>query len=360
MGLNNQSSILANSPGETLKLGPVTLTNSGTLQAGLGGTLAIGGNTDQLNLTNNPGPGGQGGAILSNQGGTVTLNNVSVTGGFLDTLGSGVINGTGPVRLGSLTVNGTYNVGAGTTTTIGGTVRNNGSINVPAGGTLNGSTLINGNRVRAALGAAVTLNSFDQTDGSLLADGSITTPLADLEGGLITGTGTLTGTLAMAGTYQPGDDSAPGIFSVIGQYNQTASGILDELLGGTAPGSFSQTLITGTSTLAGLLGVSLYGGFQPSSSDVFPIMLSTSGFSGYFADAIPSAPGLPGLLSYSGGTFDVNYNVSWNGGLAVTLSNFTPDSSTTPEPASFLLVGMALIAAGLIIRWGPARAGARA
>ncbi len=290
----------------------------------------------------------------------MTLDNVAVTGGFLDTLGTGVINGVGPVRLSNLTVNGTYNVGAGTTTTIGGTVRNNGSINVPARGTLNGATLITGNKVNVAAGGAVALNLLDQTDGALLADGSITTPFANIESGIISGTGTLTGVLAMAGTYMPGDNSAPGIFSVIGQYDQAGSGILDELLGGNTPGSFSQTLITGSSTLAGLLDVSLYGGFQPSFSDVFPIMLSTSGFSGYFADAMPSAPGLPGLLSYSGGTFDVNYNVNWDGELAVTLSNFIPgttngDTSATPEPPSSLLFGTAFVGAALIIKWSRRR-----
>ncbi len=65
MGLTNQGSIIANSAGETLKLNPLTLTNSGTLQAGLGGTLAIAGTMGQLNVTNNPGPGGMGGTILS-------------------------------------------------------------------------------------------------------------------------------------------------------------------------------------------------------------------------------------------------------------------------------------------------------
>lgn len=346
LGLTNQATINANAAGGTLTISNFRINNSGTLQASLGGTLTLSGPRIGLDtVANQPGAGGQGGSILSSQGGTVELNHVGVTGGFLDTQGTGVINATGDAALADLTVNGIYNVGAGTTTGISGRVRNNGTISVPAGGTVRGSNLINGNKVVAAAGATIALSNFTQTDGSLLADGSLQAPLVGIEGGTITGTGRVTGTVSMAGTFRPGD-SGPGIFSVVGQYDQTASGILDELLGGTVPGEFSQTLITGSSSLAGLLDVSLVNGFQPSSGDVFPILEATGGFTGFFADATPAGPGLPGLLHSSAGTFDVNYNFDFNGLTAVTLSNFTP--TPTPEPPTSLLFGTALIGLALV------------
>ena len=349
LGLTNQATINANAAGGTLTISNFKITNSGTLQASLGGTMTLSGPNIGLDTVNNqPNAAGQGGSILAGQGGTVELKAVAVRDGFLDTQGTGVINATGNVGLTNLTVNGSYNVGAGTTTDIKGRVRNNGTISVPKGGTLKGANLINGAKVLAAKGSTVALSNFTQTGGTLLADGSFQTPLIDIGAGLITGTGTITGALTMAGTFQPGD-SGPGIFRVVGQYDQTASGILHELLGGTAPGQFGQTPITGSSSLGGLLEVSLFDGFQPSAADVFPILEASGGLTGFFADASPAGPGLPGLLQFSGGTFDVNYNVHFDGLPAVTLSNFTP-TSPTPEPSSLLLLGSGLLILGRIFR----------
>jgi hypothetical protein len=348
LALTNRANINANVAGSDLRISNFSITNQGTLQASNGGSLTLASGGIGLNqITNQPNGAGQGGSIFAGAGSTVNLNGVGITGGFLDTQGTGTINGTGAVGLVNLTVNGTYNVGAGTTTGISGQVRNNGSINVPAGGTLKGSNLINGNKVVAAAGASVALADLTQTDGSLVADGSFQTPVFDIEGGMLIGTGTVTGAVTIAGTFQPGD-YAPGFFNVQGLYDQTITGTLDELIGGTVPGQFSQTDIMGMSSLNGLLEVNLFDGFQPSASDVFAIMESTSGFAGYFANAIPTTPGGPGLLQYSGGTFDVNYNVDYNGVLAVTLSNFTP--TATPEPASSLMIGSALIGFSLILR----------
>jgi hypothetical protein len=346
--LNNQANINADSVGGTLTISNFGIRNSGTLQASLGGTLTLKGPMIGLDtVTNIPNAAGQGGSILAGQGGTVELNHVAVVDGFLDTQGTGVINATGDVGLTGLTVNGNYNVGAGTTTGISGRVRNNGTISVPKGGTLKGANLINGAKVVAAQGSTVALSNFTQTGGTLLADGSFQAPLINIGAGLITGTGTVTGALTMGGTFRPGD-SGPGIFSLVGQYAQTASGILDEQLGGTAPGQFGQTLITGSANLGGLLEVSLFGGFEPSDADVFPILEASSGVTGFFADASPPGPGLPGLLQFSDGTFDVNYNVDFDGLPAVTLSNFTP--TRAPEPPSLPLLGTGLIGLALLMR----------
>jgi len=350
--LDNRATINANVASSTLTITDVHITNSGTLQASGGGILTLAGTGVGLSssVTNTPRAGGQGGSILAGNGSTVNLSKVSVTGGFLDTAGTGVMNATGDVGLSNLTINGSYNVGAGTTTGITGRVRNNGTIAVPRGGTLKGASLINGNKVEAAAGSTVTLSDFNQTGGTTLADGSFQSPRIDVRGGLLTGTGTLTGAVTVAGTFKPGD-SGPGVITIVGRYDQMATGRLDEELGGTGVFQFSQTLITGSSSLDGLLKVSLVHGFVPTSSDIFPILEASDGFAGFFSDARPAALGQPGLLHFAGGMFDVNYNVLFDGSPAVTLSNFTPVAA--PEPSSLFLLGSGLLGAGTIL--GPRR-----
>src|SRR5579884_90040 len=136
LNLKNNATINSNVAGATLEISDFRIINSGTLQASGGGTLSLFGGGVGLSgrLTNKSNAAGQGGSLFAGNGSTVNLDQVAVEGGFLDTQGTGTINGTGEVDLKDLTVNGAYNVGARTTTGISGRVRNNGAINVPKGG----------------------------------------------------------------------------------------------------------------------------------------------------------------------------------------------------------------------------------
>src|SRR5206468_4584237 len=64
-----------------------------------------------------------------------------------------------------------------------------------------------------------------------------------------------------------------GLFSVFGNYNQAASGILNLDIAGTTPGSsYDQVNINGLATLNGTLNVRLKPGYVPQPGDTFEIV----------------------------------------------------------------------------------------
>jgi hypothetical protein len=142
----NNGSILADdmaaAPGSnTLELsGPNGMTNNGTLGAESGGTLDIVG-TYTISQ-------GAGGVIQAVDGGTVLLRNtLFITGGTLQTKGSGIINNSsGSTRLTDVTNAGTYQISSPATTFVGGSGLTNdgeihgfGALNFLASGVLDGT-----------------------------------------------------------------------------------------------------------------------------------------------------------------------------------------------------------------------------
>ncbi|MBK8098034.1 MAG: autotransporter-associated beta strand repeat-containing protein [Planctomycetes bacterium] len=111
--------------------------------------------------------------------------------------------------------------------------------------------------------------ALTQTAGSItLAGGNLTAPL-NLQGGILSGVGTITGNVTNAATIRPAAASA-GTLTITGTYTQTAVGTLDIDLGGLIPGSGHDRLaISGAATFAGSLQGSLIGGFTPNPGDFF-------------------------------------------------------------------------------------------
>ena len=205
-----------------------TLTNSGLLQIGSGGVLN---NTGSIGNAS-------GGAFVVQGGGT--LNNL---GSFLSDsfsafgsqAGSKILN-TGTMALG------------GTTVAIGGDLKNNGTITMVV--------------------------------GPATGDPPIMLPAPPL---LVTSTGKLSGTgfvnagllgtgVIMQGVMSPGDPG--GAFTINGNYQQTSTGTLDILLGGTGAGQFGQLDVNGFADLSGTLDVELFAGFDPQAGETFEILES--------------------------------------------------------------------------------------
>jgi hypothetical protein len=136
--------------------------------------------------------------------------------------------------------------------------------------------------------------------------------------GLIQGNGTLNVsglTFTNSGTIAPG--LSPGLLSMTGTYNQSATGILKIEIGGPSAGTnYDRLAVAGTANLGGLLDLSLVNGFVPGSSDVFTV-LTASRVNGFFANA-------PGTITFPGGTFDVTYTNTF-----VALTNFVPEPSVS-------------------------------
>jgi hypothetical protein len=134
-----------------------------------------------------------------------------------------------------------------------------------------GSLAIRGN-------STINQSRLSVTDGSTILDGTLTAPtLVDLEGGTLSGTGTVNGELQNAAFVLVGTPTAAGTLSVTGSYVQTSSGSLTIKVGGPNPGSdFDQLVVTGTATLDGTLTVTLVNGFTPASGPTYTVLSCTS------------------------------------------------------------------------------------
>jgi len=152
LGFTNASAgtVNADISGQTMVLnGSGALVNAGLLEASGGGILQI-----SSNVANT------GGTIMASSG-TVDVG-ATVTGGMLTTAGTGTLQTLGPAVLDTVTITGSsaYTGRLGTTTTLLGTLTNQGNVQLNAGSGSNTNLDIAGN-VTLQGGGTVTLNSGD-------------------------------------------------------------------------------------------------------------------------------------------------------------------------------------------------------
>ncbi len=132
--------------------------------------------------------------------------------------------------------------------------------------------------------------------------------LFELNGGLLSGSGTLIVNRLNnnGGTVSPG--ASPGILTIAadanpsfrGNYQQGANGTLEIEIGGETPGTQSdQLVVAGTATLDGTLRVALIDGFVPASGQSFVVLTAgtrTGEFTTVDDDALPA--GLSAVAEY--------------------------------------------------------------
>jgi hypothetical protein len=107
--------------------------------------------------------------------------------------------------------------------------------------------------------------------------------LVDLEGDVLSGSGVINGSVGNNDELDVGQPGSPSILTIVGNYTQTADGVLVIEIGGLNPGiEFDQLNITGQAMLDGTLTVNLMNGFQPNTQDSFAIITFGSG-TGTFA-----------------------------------------------------------------------------
>jgi hypothetical protein len=104
--------------------------------------------------------------------------------------------------------------------------------------------------------------------------------LALLDGGTLSGLGTVSGALSNAAVVAPGPF---GALTVVGNYTQGGLGVLQTTLGGAAAGQYSRLSVTGSASLAGAMDVALLNGFTPVVGDIFGVISASTGFSGGFS-----------------------------------------------------------------------------
>jgi hypothetical protein len=289
------------------------LTNNGTIQM----TVPAGGGP-QVSLTINGGNGTLTNNGIINFSANAVPNSISAA---LVNNASGQINVNGSTLLGSAGVKSS----------------NLGTITIAAGKTLAllGASFIN-DRTPTAKGMIVGAGTLSRTSipaGGWTNNGAVT--VANVVAPQAQGIHALT-------AYQP------GLLNFVGDYVQSSSGELDIPINqhGVAGTDYSQLMITqGAAILDGMLNVTVNNPGAISYGDVFTVLTSDSGLSGYFANAVPDASGM-GTLVADGGTFTVLYLGSAGGPSDVELTNFV---SSVPEPPSLHLLASGAGVVGLVV-----------
>ncbi|HEX8742627.1 MAG TPA: MopE-related protein [Thermoleophilaceae bacterium] len=130
-------------------------------------------------------------------------------------------------------------------------------------------------------------DGFAQSAGTTTLAGSLAAPSATLEGGVLTGTGTLAATTSNTGAdVRPG--GSPGRLTIGGDYAQSGTGKLTAEIDGAAAGSQYDVLaVEGAADLGGSLAVDA-AGFTPGLDDAFDVLTAT----GTVSDEFDSVTGL--------------------------------------------------------------------
>ena len=171
-----------------------------------------------------------------------------------------------------------------------------------------------------------------QDSGSTIIDAAVdasTEGGITVDGGTLSGTGTLTGALVnQDGTVSPGLAPTVGTLSIDGPYTQGSSGVLQTVIDGTGAGAYSQLSLTGNATLAGTLAVEPSAAFAAAAENgnTMPVFAYGGTRAGSFAQAgvaplntvAPSIGGTVAVgqkLTCSTGSFTdspTNYTYQWN------------------------------------------------
>lgn len=261
-------------------------------------------------------------AFTSNEG---TLNNF---GTFVNQ-GAAVSNSATLNNFGTLVIEFTNNTGilynSGTITNVvildnSGALYNSGTFNSVGALTNSGSVTISNS------GLLTTSSNYTQTAGNTIVNGTLTASngaLVNIQGGALTGTGTINGNVLLAGTMMPGNPTGP--FTINGNYIQTSGGTLVEEVGWIDGMNASLLRVNGTATLDGTLALTLLNGFDPTVGDSFILMTFLQGY-GAFNTTTGLNLGNNEFLQLFYDPTDVRAVVE-----------------QTPEPASILLVLVGLI-----------------
>ncbi len=218
-----------------------------------------------------------------------------------------------------------------------GTIINDGMINNT--GTFRNSGVV----TISSTGLFTTNTNYTQMGGKTFVNGTLTATgpaIVDIHAGILGGGGTINGNVLMGGRMIAGMPGTPLTFTTNGNYEQTGTGVYDELIGSNANGLLQ---VSGAANLdpGASLDILLLGGFDPSNGTSFTI-LDYGSESGTFAIADPLFNGGTQrwvISSYSGGDGD-----------DIVLTAEANNIATTPEPATTFLLGTVLLVAAWYAR----------
>jgi hypothetical protein len=217
-------------------------------------------------------------SVFSNSGtlnnsGTMNLSGSSFSS-FTPSSNSGTINNSGTLNItihsdsgDNFTNTGTINNRSGANLNNYGTFNNTSGANLMNAGTINSSgTFTNSGAVTITSSGLFTTNTnYTQTVGSTLVNGTLTATsgaIVNIQGGALGGTGTINGDVVMGGTLTPAALGTPGTLTIFGNYEETGTGMFDELMG---PHLHSFLDVSGNVTLdpGSFLDIALLNGDDP-------------------------------------------------------------------------------------------------
>ncbi len=158
------------------------------------------------------------------------------------------------------------------------------------------TTSFNNTGTIQALSGTISFSAgYTQTAGSVqLNGGNLAASTVNIQGGSLSGAGTITANVTNAGQVSPG--SSAGILPITGTYTQTAAGSLNIEIGGLTAGTqFDRLAVSGAATLGGAFNITQINGFAPAAGNSFLVM-SYASRSGTFASY--NGLNLPGGLAY--------------------------------------------------------------
>ena len=110
-------------------------------------------------------------------------------------------------------------------------------------------TFTNAGRVESQAGILNFAGGYTQSAGTTnLSSGNIAaTGTLNIQGGTLSGSGTVTTTVVLSGQVNPGGVGSSGVLTIVGNYTQTANGVLNIELGGPTPATqFDQLKVSGS------------------------------------------------------------------------------------------------------------------
>jgi T5SS/PEP-CTERM-associated repeat protein len=297
--------------------GEIFLLPSGTGKVTVTGTDSIWINSGQLNIW--------GGELIITDGGRLESGSADINDG-----GNATVTGTGSIwnNTENLTVDG-------------------GSVTVSNGGTISTASLViqtniydNGNGAfHLQSGGKLTISSnfnaaqpgtFDFSGGTLSVSGTLSNFFLLADGCRLEAVD-LAGDLTVHGTFAPGQSPADTMLD--GAFVLATDGGLEMELAGYLLGTeYDHLTVTGESTLDGTFTIILLDGFAPVYGDTFDLFDWEGGVSGTFA--VTNMPALGNGLYWD------------------TTNLYTTGTVTVvPEPATFMLLGIGGLFAGLVRKW---------
>jgi fibronectin-binding autotransporter adhesin len=301
--------------------------NSGTVLMSNGTSLKAGAYTQTAGLTAVDGTLTVAGELSNDASSSLSIQ----MGG---TANAGSVDNFGQIATGNDsadTGNNALNVAGGFTNEAGGQV----SLQASGDKTTAGS-FTNSGAVTLAAGTSLTVNSggaYTQAAGSTDVDGTLIAPGGvNINGGALSGSGTVNGNVINGGTVAPGD---PTTLTINGNYSQTADGTL--VIDVSSATDYTMLDVTGNATLDGTVDFDFLGGYVPGANTTLAFLDVTGAVSGDFTGVDFSGIDCPSC----------SFNLT---SLSLDTGSTSPTPTNAPEPSSLLLLGTALLGLAPLLR----------